>query len=178
MTSNTNDMDIDDTSNNNGNMGNRDSAANATDKDMDMDKDVGTSDQDDTSNEESSVDPETVQSLTHSKEGFNPSSDSEGMDATKMPIAPIANGKTMEYAPVFSSSKRSCPAGVVHMSSQPNLSTQAQAIAESPLTSRASGSDSAWLHNKTSKLGLSAVATKPRSRVLLLSAGGGGGAAE
>ncbi|TFY51781.1 hypothetical protein EVJ58_g10385 [Rhodofomes roseus] len=50
-------MDIDDTSNNNGNMGNRDSAANATDKDMDMDKDVGTSDQDDTSNEESSVDP-------------------------------------------------------------------------------------------------------------------------
>ncbi|TFY50502.1 hypothetical protein EVJ58_g11024, partial [Rhodofomes roseus] len=118
--------------------------------------------------------PALPSETAHLREG---SSDSEaGLDDSKTPIAPTANGNGPHgiRARVLSLSKRTRPAGVMHMSSEPNLSgqAQAQAIAESLLNSRAaraSGSESASLHSKTSEPALSAAAAKPRSRVLSLS---------
>lgn len=113
---------------------------------------------------------------THLKEDStaaseNGESSNAGMDELKTPTA--ANGHGIR-ARVLSLGRRNRPAGVVHMSSEPNLSAQAQAhaIAESLLATRpANGNgESASLHSKTSEPALSAAAAaKPRSRVLSLS---------
>ena len=110
---------------------------------------------------------------SHSKEDStttseNGESSSAGMDELKTPTA--ANGHGIR-ARVLSLGRRNRPAGVVHMSSEPNLSAQAQAqaIAESLLGTRPANGESASLHSKTSEPALSATAAKPRSRVLSLS---------
>lgn len=110
---------------------------------------------------------------SHSKEDStttseNGESSSAGMDELKTPTA--ANGHGIR-ARVLSLGRRNRPAGVVHMSSEPNLSAQAQAqaIAESLLATRPANGESASLHSKTSEPALSAAAAKPRSRVLSLS---------
>ncbi|EPS93385.1 hypothetical protein FOMPIDRAFT_1056045 [Fomitopsis schrenkii] len=118
--------------------------------------------------------PTLPSETSHSKEDSgatseNGESSNAGMDELKTPTA--ANGHGIR-ARVLSLGRRNRPAGVVHMSSEPNLSAQAQAqaIAESLLTTRpANGGESASLHSKTSEPALSAAAAKPRSRVLSLS---------
>lgn len=118
--------------------------------------------------------PTLPSEASHSKEESGTASETgessnASMDELKTPTA--ANGHGIR-ARVLSLGRRSRPAGVVHMSSEPNLSAQAQAqaIAGSLLATRpANNGESASLHTKTSEPALSAAAAKPRSRVLSLS---------
>ncbi|KZT64902.1 hypothetical protein DAEQUDRAFT_568465 [Daedalea quercina L-15889] len=111
--------------------------------------------------------PALPSQTAHATEGSSSASSDAGMDDLKTPTAPSGNGIR---ARVLSLSRRTRPAGVVHMSSEPNLSgqAQAQAIAESLLARRRAAdgrADSASIHGKPSE---PAVA-KPRARVLSLS---------